>query len=105
MDEPQEEKSHFASLNAEAERVPVSSPFHNRPWGKKKFCPWKPFLLFLKVECRGPWLTKIIKTPCAPILLQCIYNTQAMEATKVVINRQVDKKALLYIVTGILLGH
>lgn len=50
MDELQEEKAHFTSLNAEAERVLVSSPCYNRSWGEKDFCFWKPFLLFLRVE-------------------------------------------------------
>ena len=34
-----------------------------------------------------------------------IYNNKAIEATQVSISRQVDKKAVIHIYSGILLGH
>lgn len=52
------------------------------------------------MESRKPWQSYRVKCNCS-----IIYNSQDMEATKLSVNRWMDKEVVAHIYNGILLGH
>ena len=69
--------------------------------------PCDPAILFLGIHKKNPTTPNTNSKQYTYPYVHCsiIYSSQAIEAAQVPINRAVDKKAVLHMHNGILLGH